>query len=382
MPLKGRPLFTLRFLWHANRERLPYRFIIADGQVDPRLADLLENSRAVFPNLDIEYVRYPDDIDFSRYFRKMADASHRVRTPYAMLVDNDDFLAQAGLKRSMDFLDSSPDYVCCGGGIAGFAVYSRASGSFGGVLGRLNQLAYRYMSHDRSIDLAAPSVTDRLLLGLRNSWSYYAVYRASALQVICDEAVEMDLSDLQLYEKFCAMRTLTLGKARSDAATISYFRQYWTTLRSAFAKDWVHHLLRNRFSADFANIIERISDAASKADGADKDVVAESLRDRIEPWLRDFLRLNYGLSGVVRGHLRARAPSLLEWLKARRRHSVRWERRSLFAALHKHGASEDYLNALRAELLRIEDVVGGKEFCTFLRMNAAALITDAAVATA
>ena len=49
MPLRGRPLFTLRFLWHANRARLPYRFIIADGQVRPRLAAILDKIFAAQP---------------------------------------------------------------------------------------------------------------------------------------------------------------------------------------------------------------------------------------------------------------------------------------------------------------------------------------------
>jgi glycosyltransferase domain-containing protein len=378
LPLKGRQLFTLRFLWHADREKLPCRFVIADGQVDPKLAILLENSRELFPNLDVDYVRYPDDIDFSHYLRKMAEALRRVRTPYVMLADNDDFLACTGLERSIDFLDANPDYVCCGGGIAGFAVYSRPDASLGGVLGHLNQLTYRYMPYDRSIDVASPSATERLALGLRNSWSYYAVFRAPALQTIWDEVVEMDLSDLQLLEKFCAMRTLTFGKARSDPSTIAYFRQYWTSLRSAFSKDWVHHLLRNRFSTDFANIVERISDAAAKVDGRDKEAIAEMVRDRVEPWLRDFLRLNYGLSGTVRQYLRARVPFLLDWLKTRRRFSFSRDRRTLLSTLRTRGASDTYVDALRAELARIEDVVHGAAFRSFLRTNAAALLPDAA----
>lgn len=376
LPLKGRPLFTLRFLWHANRERLPYRFVVADGQVRPHLATLLENAHKVFPHLDIEYFPYPDDVDFGHYYRKMADAVRRVRTPYAMLADNDDFLAFAGLESSMDFLDANPDYVCCGGGIAGFSVYSRPKSSAGGALGRLNQLTYRYAPYDRSTDLGSSLCTDRLANGLRNSWSYYAVFRKPALQTIWDELVEMSPTDLQLVEKFCAMRTLTLGKARSDSATISYFRQYWTSLRSAFAKDWVHHLLRNRFTSDFANIVERISDAASRADCLDKEIVAEHLRLYVEPWLRDFLRLNYGLSASIRAHLRARVPSLLPWLKTRRRYLVWKERHSVFSTLRKNGAPEAYLRVLRGELRRIEDVLTGKEFRVFLELNAAELLAD------
>jgi len=376
LPLKGRHLFTLRFLWHANRARLPYRFLIADGQVHPALAELLENSGELFQNLDLQYIRYPDDRYFSCFFAKMADALGRVTTPYAMLADNDDFLAFTGIERSLDFLESNPDYVCCGGGIAGFSVYSRNRDSFAGVLGRLNQLAYRYMPYDRSIDFDSSSMTDRLLLGLRNSWSYYAVFRSPALMTIHREVAEMNLSDLQLHEKFYTMRALTLGKARSDPSSIAYLRQYWTSSRSAFTKDWVHHLLRNRFSSDFANIIDRISKLAADADGVDQGAVAERLRERIEPWLRDFLRLNYGLSGTVRQYLRSRVPSVLTWLKTRRRYSLPFERRAILVKLRKDGASEDCVKAFSAELAQIEDVVAGNTFRNFLRLHVSKLIPE------
>jgi glycosyltransferase domain-containing protein len=377
VPLKGRPLFTLRFLWHADREKLPYRFILADGQVQPALAALLESSAKFFPNLDVDYVRYPGDVNFGDFFAKLADALRRVETPYAMLADNDDFLCFTGLEISMDFLDCHADYVCCGGGVAGLSVYARSQGTFGGVVGPVNKLAYRYMPYDRSNDINSPSVTERLAIGLRNSWSYYAAFRTPALQRIAEEAHEMNLSDLQLYEKFCAMRALTLGKARSDPATVAYIRQYWTTLGSAFQVDWVHHLLRNRFSTDFSNIVSRVSEAAAHADGCDKEQIAERLRESIAPWLRDFLRLNYGLSAAVRRHLRTSVPGLLDWAKSRRRYSVPLERRKLFGALRQHGASADYLKAFRGELDRIDDVVNGEAFRAFLHAHGAPLLPEA-----
>jgi glycosyltransferase domain-containing protein len=277
LPLKGRQLFTLRFLWHADSEKLPYRFVIADGQVAPKLASLLENSRELFPNLDIDYVRYPDDADFGHYFRKIADALHRVRTPYVMLADNDDFLVFTGLERSMDFLDAKLDYVCCGGGIAGFALYSPAHD---GLVGPFNQFTYRYAARDRSFDAGLSSSAERLVSGFNNSWSYYAVFRSAALLEIWQDVVQIDFSDLQLLEIFCAMRTLTLGKARSDPATVAYLRQYWTSLRSAFPNDWVHHLLRSRFSTDFGTMVGRVSGVVASSDDCDEANIAErKLRD-------------------------------------------------------------------------------------------------------
>jgi glycosyltransferase domain-containing protein len=378
LPLRGRPLFTLRFLWHANAARLPYKFIIADGEVRQELSHLLENSAKLFPDIDVEYIRYPDDTDFGRYFAKMTDALQRVQTPYAMLADNDDFLALTGLERSLDFLDANPDYVCCGGGIGGFAVYSRNAPQLRGLCGPLNKLDYRYMPYDRSLDLDSSSVAERLSQGLRNSWSYYAVFRSSALQTIWREVAELDLSDLQLHEKYCAMRTLTLGKARSDPATISYLRQYWTTLRSAFAKDWVDHLVRSRFNTDFTAILDRISAQAAAADGADRDAVAENLRNNFSRWFGDFLRRNYGPYAALRRYLRNTVPDLVEWVKMRRRYSVPLDRRKVLAKLREGGASEDYIRAFSAELAQVEDVICGPGFADFIRTYLPAFAPEAA----
>jgi len=378
MPLRGRPLFTLRFLWHANATRLPYKFILADGEVRPDLSRLLDDARKLFPNIDVDYVRYPDDTDFARYFAKMTDAIARVQTPYVMLADNDDFLAFSGLERSLDFLDANPDYVCCGGGIGGFAVYTRKFPWLAGLCGPLNRLSYRYMPYDRSLDLGSPSAAERLARGLRNSWSYYAVFRSPALATIWREVAEINLSDLQLHEKYCAMRTLTLGKARSDPATIAYFRQYWTTLRSAFSKDWVHHLVRSRFNTDFTEILSRISREAAAADGAEAAVVAEDIRNNMISWFGDFLRRNYGPYAALRRYLRENMPELLDRVKTRRRHAVPLERRKVFAALRRNGASADYMQAFEAELAQIEDVVSGSAFADFIRPYVPLFVPEAA----
>jgi glycosyltransferase domain-containing protein len=366
LPLKGRYLFTLRFLWHANRARLPYRFLIADGQVHPVLAAILENWRQHFPNLDIEYVRYPDDLDYCHFFIKMADALQRVTTPYAMLADNDDLVAYAGTERSLDFLDANLDYICCGGGLAGFSVYSGLLNP-NGPIGRLNHYAYRYTYLDRSEDFSSSSPVERLRRGSRNWWSYYAVYRTDALQTICREIVDINFSDMRLHELFCAMRALTLGKVRSDGSTIAYLRQFGTSLGSSFKKDWVHHLLRSRFTDDFATMIERISATAAASDGVDPAPVAEMLRLICDDWLREFLKIYYGSLQSVKQILRDNTPALFNWLKNRRRYFVARERAEIFSRLAADGASFAYLAKFADELRAIEDVLTGREFATFIQ---------------
>jgi glycosyltransferase domain-containing protein len=373
LPLKGRHLFTLRFLWHANRARLPYRFLIADGEVHPELAKLLEDSRKTFPDLDIEYVRYPDDVDFQHYFAKMADAFQRVRTPYVTIADNDDFLAPAGLECCVDFLDARSDYVCCSGGIAGFSLRASQRDSTELVIGPLNKLAYRSAPHDRAIDLNSPSATDRVLAGLRNTWNFYAVFRTSALAAMWKELLEINPTNLQLAERFLTMRALTLGKAKSDPSIFSYCRQYWTSLqlhwpssRSAIRQDFAHYLLRSRFTEDVANVIDRISRRLAELDHGDPEKIADRLRSPLEEWVRVLIRHDFGAYATLRRHLRARAPWLLAWIKTRRRSRVVWERKNILDRLRRDGATREYLVKFKSELAEIEDVLTGQGFKEFL----------------
>lgn len=373
LPLKGRNLFTLRFLWHANKARLPYRFLIADGEVHPELAKILENSRQIFPDVDIEYVRYPDDADFRCYYAKMADALQRVRTPYVKIADNDDFLAPAGLEYCVGFLDAHSDYVCCSGGIGGFSVHASPGHSFEMVVGTFNRLSYCYAPRDRSIDLNSSSAIDRVLAGLRNTWNFYAVFRASALAQMWKEVREIGPTSLTLKERFLAMRALTMGKGRSEPGIFSYWRQYWTSLQlhwtsseSAAREDFVYYLLRSQFTGDFANVLDRVSRLVAECDGGDPTEIAERLRRPLEEWVRDIIRLDFGAYATLRRCIRARAPWLVTWLKTWHRPIVLLERRRLLSKLHRSGATPEYVAHFKRELAQIEKVLSGQEFKEFL----------------
>jgi glycosyltransferase domain-containing protein len=373
LPLKGRHLFTLRFLWHANKARLPYHFLIADGEAHPELAKLLEHSHEAFPALDLEYVRYPDDIDFQHYYAKMGDTLQRVRTPYAKIADNDDFLAYGGLECCMEFLDAHADYVCCSGGVAGFSLHAPAQDSHEMVTGQFNRLTYRFSPRDRSVDFNSTFATERVLAGLRNTWNFYAVFRAPALALMWKEVGEIDPTNLQLSERFLTMRTLTLGKARSDPSVVSYLRQYWTSLQihwsssqSAVRKSFVHYLLRSRFTEDVTNVLERISRRLAEIDGGDPAAIADRLRESLEEWVDEMVRFDYGAYATLRRRLRTHTPRLVAWLKRRHRLSVVFERRGIFNKLQNDAATPAYVTKFKRELAQIEEVLTGREFHEFL----------------
>jgi glycosyltransferase domain-containing protein len=346
LPLKGRHLFTFRFLAYAAKMRLPFRFLLADGQVNDKVAARLENCGEEFPGLEIEYVRYPDDVDFSRYFGKMADAVGRVRTPYVMLADNDDFLARHGLMRVVEFLDAHPDFVSARGHQIGFSVYAGVGAKPGSIHGRFNQMAMDNEFAD--IDAATP--LERLRQGGLCHRLHYAVYRSEALATILREVAEINFSDLMMYEDFVALRSLTLGKAHIAKEAVTYYSQAGTGVSYQPMRDWARHLLRSRFTSDAQALIERIVAAAAGADPALAKAAEETVRALLERRYGDFLASNYGPSERLKSAMRHKWPRVINALQSLPRLSARRQREAILQTLQKVGASADDLSTIREEL--------------------------------
>jgi glycosyltransferase domain-containing protein len=348
MPMKGRWLFTFRFLSYANELRLPYRFLIADGLVDEAVAQSLENSRVQFPNIDVEYIRYPNDTSFSRYFAKMSDAVQHVRTPYVMHADNDDFLGSHGIEKAIDFLEAHSDYVCARGHQVTFTVYSRVGGSPGSIAGRINQL---YWDND-FLDVNASSAIERLRQAGLCHRMYYAVYRTDVLTTLWREIADIDFSDLMLHEDFFGLRVLTLGKAGINTGTVSYYSQAGTGISYQPLRDWASHLLHSTFTSDAHAAIERIA-AAGRETGesaAISDYVHAVLADRF----RHFLVGNYGAGTRIKRALREKWPRLALCLQTRPRFSAGREEASILSKLKAAGAGPEDLQCVRDELAQLK----------------------------
>jgi glycosyltransferase domain-containing protein len=381
MPLKGRHLHTLRFLWHANQCAIPWRILIADGQVHPTIARLLED-RAKFPNLDIEYVRYPDDRSYPDFWRKIADAISRVKSKYFMWVDNDDFLFPTGLERSVAFLDANPDFVCCGGGVAGFELHAPRNAPLPMLCGDFSVLRYRYRPPDRSFQIEAASSLTRAVEVVPATWPYYAVTRSEAAAALWPEAARIGFLDTMLHERFCMMGFMALGKGRSDASMMSYFRQYSTSIGGGYRDrlDWVDHLLHTPYSHEIDATVAVLSELVAKADDMEQSVAAEMIRKAIgDKLLRPYLRRIFRpRSTILRAkyHVTERMPEISTWLK-RARFLLRRERHGIFDQLRRDGATEDYIATFRSELSEIERVLIGPEFPQFLCHEAPDLLRTA-----
>ena len=361
MPMKGRRLFTFRVLRHANEARLPYRFLIADGQVNEAVAQSLADSRRTFPQLDVEYVRYPGDTDFGRFFAKMSDALQRVRTPYAMLADNDDFLGFSGIERALDFLDSHEDYICARGHQVGFSVYAGIGASPGSISGKFNKV---YMD-DNAEDIDAPTAAERLRQGGLCHKLHYAVYRAAAPACILREIAEINFSDLMLYEDFFALRALTLGKARVSNKTITYYSRSGTGISYQPLRDWARHLLRSRFTSDAHALVNRIASVAAEGHAASAASIAEEVTEILECRYRDFLLMNYSLPEQIKGTMRRKWPHLMTYLQTRPRFSVSRERQAVLSQLKHAGADRNDLDRIRDEFTAIEHAISPGAFADY-----------------
>lgn len=296
LPLKDRFEFTPRVIDHLHR--MPVRLIIADGSRD---APDQEWSAWFRGSGHYFYAGY--DSTYERWFFKMTLALDRVTTPYAMICDNDDLPVWLGLQRCISFLDDNPAYIACSGRVRGFWLWPDP------VNGPRYKTSQQYAMYDTPADYNQNTRNERVLAGFQNSWSFYAVYRTETLKTIWREVHDLNFSDLQVNEKFCAMRALSLGKIKCDPTFTSYLRQYNTSQGAAGQPDFIRKLLTGRFSADRDAVL-------SKMDSCGVDI--EALRELWADWYYAFLGRNYGPKARLRRAAKVWFPRLA-WL-AQNRH--------------------------------------------------------------
>lgn len=304
LPLRGRERFTNRFIrrWYEDISDIG-NLIIADGSETPQNINT--------PLADYFYAG--PDTSLNRWWHKMVLAFEKVETPYAMVADNDDLVDGSGIRRCIDFLDTNPDYIACSGRIRGFWMWPDQ------VLGPHAAYTQRYALYDVPADYGQPTANERVLAGFQNSWSYYAVYRSECLKTIWREVYDLNLSDLQLHEKFCAMRALTLGKIKCDDRFVSYLRQYGTSAVASHNTDFARNLMESNFSKDRDAIFTRLHHCAV-------DIVV--LRDKWATWYDGHLYRNYGGWAQVRRELKCRMPRLASLVQNRHRIPLlRWSYR-------------------------------------------------------
>lgn len=367
VPVKGRLLHVVRLLWHANRMKTGHHFLLADGSGHPALVALLKRSAQVFPDLDIEHVVYEDDGSFSSFYRRTADAARRVSTPYVMNCGDDDLVFGAGLVPCIEFLDTRPDYVCCGGVVAGFTL---AAGSPSGqlpVTGPLTGLKYPAGRYYLPRDIDHDTALERVTVGYSDYLStYHSLYRSELLAEIYGEVEKQDFSVLHFREAYIAMRTFASGKVKTNPAVVHFFRQ--RRIGEAAGGDLIRAAFRPPFAIEFERMVAKIAQMVSRADGVAPEFSEPEIRDAYAEFFRRKAagsRRNARIFGATGEGQGGQQPKEKAQTAAPR---------EMFSALAKDGASDAYLKTFRYEFEETERVLYGKEFNEFLRDQAPELL--------
>lgn len=280
LTLKDRAPYTIRWLSYANQIRFPFKVLIADGGGDEgiprRLAD-----RTSFPHLDYEYVRYPFDATYGHYYSKIADALSRIRTPFAVMADNDDFFVVDGLQKAIAFLKTHADFSACSGHIGTFWVWDSTQSGHQGVYG--DRIEYR--SSHAPISLPQDSAVERVRAHSRryDTNTYYAVQRTTDMRTRFEALRHADLRDLFLAEFLVFFLISIAGKVKGHDA-LYLARQVNSADRSAETHQkadgsYVDRMLVPTWSRDFEQFIEVVSQALQDKERISPDEARRLARD-------------------------------------------------------------------------------------------------------
>ncbi len=390
LTLKGRDLYTLRWLWHANRVGLPFPIVIADGKVNPVIARLIEDP-AAFPNLQIEYRRY-NDLTFRDFYLKVQDAVSSVKTPYVMMSDNDDFLLPSGIIKSLDSLDRSLNYVSIGGGIGHFESMSESHQPLN-LNGKIAKFWYQQSRAYQSYDLEKQSAVGRAVEAYAGFLTVcYNVFRTETLRKITDEMAQFNFQRLDNSELYFILRTATLGNVKSFSSCISYLRQLGTSSNPSRGKDFVVSLSNETFIDEIQRITKHIATIAAKIDGANVEEAAERLQTISAARLREKLVAVLGWRATVKAALKKHVPeTIIACVKAvsERLRSGKSSvaggrsvsRTGMLQLAREAGAAAALLAQTQQELADIEYTMASGDFISFVEASAQELLSQRELAS-
>jgi glycosyltransferase domain-containing protein len=265
LTLKGRIDYTYRWIRYAQHQRFPFDILIADGGNDQEIVEFFAE-KANYQPLNVNYVRYPYDANYSMYYSKIVDGLSKVQTPYVAMADNDDFYSVQSIEQSVAFLESHPDYSSCRGQMPCFEVISSDR-----LYGK--QIHYFF---NKSMPNCSEGSLERVLRHFTPyDPTYYDIHRTPHLYALFQKQREYDIQDLYLAELFTSFLTIASGKVhRLDSLYL--LRQSNSTTSSA--RDEVakkgshfHRLFLNSWSADFSAFINEVSQVISQRDGISID---------------------------------------------------------------------------------------------------------------
>lgn len=212
LPLWDREVYTST--WIKENVFDEFNYIIADGSKS-------EKNKKIFESLgsrsNIKYIQFPFDRDIKTYIKKMTEVSSKVKTPYVMTCDNDDFLNHKVIKKYIDVLEKNPEYGFANGVIKNIRAVKKNSVNHGTYyrlcFGRLDTLNL----HNKKGEAAIRN----LFRPYKHLW--YAIYRTNIYKRIWQEIKSSGIKNVFLVEYFHAQLSFCFARLYADNS-VHYIR--------------------------------------------------------------------------------------------------------------------------------------------------------------
>jgi glycosyltransferase domain-containing protein len=372
LPLFKRPLHTLRWMWHANRTHLPFPILIGDGGDEPEVRKILEDA-SNFPNLEYQYLKY-DDHSYDAFYAKNANVLSKVKTPYVVWADNDDFPIVAGLKQAALHMDEDDKVSSAGGWIGTFALFETdAKAGSEQVTGEM----YRYTLFHKAQPLMEDTALDRVReYLLKPSDVFNTLHKTECFHRAQKRVGEAGFITIDMFEDFTVSDMLAHGKCRYEGSNVLVFRQIGTSVVAAGSLPLKDRIEQQDWKTDLETFVKKIALAIVEADAMPRELAEAALADIYAERNRGRLKHN-SEHAEPKSALRAlliKAARLALRLKPVRALRARHQRRALLDELSTNGASAGFIAEVDREMFEFEKTLTGPDFPEFVRRVAPQLL--------
>jgi glycosyltransferase domain-containing protein len=288
--------FTFRWLDYACATNCNFNIYIADGSSDDKVKKyLIENNLKT--KLHIEYVKLGYDSSWKKYCEKIFFALNKIKTPYVLLADNDDFYNFDSVQKCIDRLNENDKLISCAGNTVTFNIMN----------GHLNGSKTQFNIHEKT-----PLMNDNCLENIKSYLAdhngiYYSVHRKVNFKKAWEINNNLNFSNARMTEFFLEMYILASGKV--DILPISYYyRQYGNNIgnSSNFSNDFLNEMLNFNWHKDINNIIRLISEKLVKSDKSNPDKIKKELMDCLKVSLRNWIINGLDIRGKSKNARNAR----------------------------------------------------------------------------
>ena len=276
IPTRNRPKFLERLLTYYALEKLEYLLIVADSSN----ADFLDQDKKIcarFKNqLQIVLHAFSPDIPF---VEKIVTVLSSIRTPYTVIVADDDFTIPAAMAESVDFLHTHRDYSVAHGSSYNFGVKSENSHS---QIDKLEPYSQREILEATAIERLINHLSDY-------STTFYSIHRTEQIRQNFNVMASLSL-DANFSELLPSCLSIIQGKIKK-LDCLYMLRQGWIpkSEKSYTAPDFFDWVVDENWSVQYSQFIHILASALTEVEEIAENDTAERVKQAMSVYLTYYL---------------------------------------------------------------------------------------------